>query len=80
VPARGAGAKRDRYRRVLGDGRYPVRVVWGANDPALKLTIEGEAARRAAGADKIHTVPARHFLQEDQAPAIAEHIARLAAA
>jgi len=73
-------AKRDRYLRVLGDGRYPVQVVWGANDPALKLTLEGEAARRAAGADKIHTVPARHFLQEDQAPAVAEHIARLAAA
>ena len=73
-------AKRDLYLRVLGDGRYPVQVVWGANDPALKLAAEGEAARRAAGADKIHTVPAKHFLQEDQAPAVAEHIARIAAA
>jgi pimeloyl-ACP methyl ester carboxylesterase len=73
-------AKRDLYRRVLGDGRYPVQVIWGANDPALKLTVEGEAARRAAGADKIHTVPARHFLQEDQAPAIADQIARMVAA
>ncbi len=70
-------AKRDLYRRVLGDGRYPVQVVWGAYDPALKLTAEGEAARRAAGADTIHTVPAKHFLQEDQAPAIAGHIARM---
>jgi pimeloyl-ACP methyl ester carboxylesterase len=68
-------AKRDLYRRVLGDGRYPVQVVWGASDPALKLTVEGEAARRAAGTSKIHTVPAKHFLQEDQAPAVAEHIA-----
>jgi hypothetical protein len=41
-------AKRDLYRRVLGDGRYPVQVVWGAHDPAIKLTTEGEAARRAA--------------------------------
>ena len=73
-------AKRDLYRRVLGDGRYPVQVVWGANDPALKLATEGEAVRRAAGADKIHTVPAKHFLQEDQAPAVAEHIARIVAA
>jgi len=73
-------AKRDLYRRVLGDGRYPVQVVWGANDPALKLAAEGEAARRAAGADKIHTVPAKHFLQEDQAPAVAEHIARIVTA
>ena len=73
-------AKRDLYIRVLGDDRYPVQVVWGANDLAFKLTVEGETARRAAGADKIHTVPAKHFLQGDQAPAVAEHIARLAAA
>jgi pimeloyl-ACP methyl ester carboxylesterase len=73
-------AKRDLYRRVLGSGRYPVQVVWGANDPTLKLTTEGEAVRRAAGADKIHTVPTRHFLQEDQAPAVAEHIARIVTA
>jgi len=73
-------AKRDLYRRVLGDGRYPVQVVWGAHDPALKLATEGEAARRAAGAGTIHIVPARHFPQEDQAPAVAGHIARIAAA
>ena len=71
-------AKRDLYHRVLGDRRYPVQVVWGASDPVLKLTVEGEAARRAAGAGAIHTLPAKHFLQEDQAPAIAGHIARLA--
>src|SRR5215831_581322 len=71
-------AKRDLYRRVLGDGRYPVRVVWGASDPALKLATEGEAARRAAGAGTIHTLPAKHFPQEDQAPAVAGPIARLA--
>jgi pimeloyl-ACP methyl ester carboxylesterase len=73
-------AKRDLYHRVLGDRRYPVQVVWGASDPALKLTTEGEAARRAAGLEKIHTLPARHFLQEDQAPAVAEHIARIVTA
>jgi len=73
-------AKRDLYHRVLGDHRYPVQVVWGANDPAIKLTTEGLAARRAAGADTIHTLPAKHFLQEDQAPAVAEHIARIVTA
>jgi len=52
--------------------------VWGANDPALKLAVHGEQARRAAGLDQIHTVPAKHFLQEDQAPAVAQHIAELA--
>ena len=64
-------AKRDLYIGVLGDGRYPVQIVSGADDQALKLAVEGEATRRAAGVEKIHTVPAKHFLQEDQAPAFA---------
>jgi pimeloyl-ACP methyl ester carboxylesterase len=55
-----------------------VRIVWGAKDPALKLSVQGEQARRAAGVEEIHTVPAKHFLQEDQAPAVAQHIAELA--
>jgi hypothetical protein len=53
--------------------------VWSAKDPALKLAVHGEIARRAAGLEQIHTVAAKHFLQEDQAPAVAEHVARLAA-
>ena len=57
------------YHGVLRDVPYPVQIVWGAQDPALKLAVHGEAARRAAGLDEIHTVPAKHFLQEDQAPA-----------
>jgi hypothetical protein len=70
--------KQELYERELRDGRDPVPVVWGANNLALKLAFHGEQARRAAGLDEIQTVPARHFLEEDQAPAIAEHIARLA--
>ena len=57
----------------------PVQIVWGAEDPALKLAVHGEQARRATGGAPLYTVPAKHFLQEDQAPAVAEHIARLAA-
>jgi pimeloyl-ACP methyl ester carboxylesterase len=66
------------YKAVLRDGRYPVQIVWGANDPGLKLAVHGEQARRAAGLEQIHTLPAKHFLQEDQAPAVAHHIAELA--
>jgi pimeloyl-ACP methyl ester carboxylesterase len=66
------------YEAVLRDGRYAVQLVWGANDPALKLAVHGEQARRAADLEEIHSVPAKHFLQEDQAPAIAEYVARLA--
>jgi haloalkane dehalogenase len=70
--------KRDLYVSTLRDVPYPVQIVWGAEDPALKLSEQGEATRRAAGLDEIHTVPAKHFLQEDQAPAIAERVAALA--
>jgi len=31
--------------------------------------------RRAVGLERIDTVPGRHFLQEEQAPAIAGHVA-----
>lgn len=72
--------KRDLYRSVLGSDRYPVQVVWGARDPALKVDIHGEAARRAAGVDSIHRLAGKHFLQEDQASAIAELVAGIARA
>jgi haloalkane dehalogenase len=71
--------KQELYVGALRDAVYPVQVVWGAEDPALPLDPYGEAARRAAGLDQIHTVPAKHFLQEDQAPAVAERVAALAA-
>ena len=67
------------YESVLADPRYPVQVLWGAHDPALKAGVYGEIARRAAGLDRLDTVPAKHFLQEDQADAIADRVAALAA-
>jgi pimeloyl-ACP methyl ester carboxylesterase len=70
--------KRKLYESVLRDRPYPVQIVWGAKDPALKLAVHCEIARRAAGLEDIHTLPAKHFLQEDQAPALADHVARLA--
>lgn len=70
-------AKRDLYRAVVGSDRYPVQVIWGARDPALKLRVYGEIARRATGVDAVHRLPAKHFLQEDQAPALADLVAGL---
>ena len=72
-------AKRDLYVSAVRECPYPVQVVWGRDDPALPLAREGEAARRAAGLDRIDALPGRHFLQEEQAPAIAERVASLAA-
>src|SRR5512146_779829 len=61
------------YRRAVRDVPYPVQIVWAADDPALKLAEYGERARAAAGLDTVSTVRAKHFLQEDQAAAIADH-------
>jgi haloalkane dehalogenase len=72
-------AKRALYVSAIRDVPYPVQIVWGERDPALKIGVHGEQARRAAGLPTIHRVPGKHFLQEDQAPAVAEHIAALAA-
>jgi haloalkane dehalogenase len=72
-------AKQALYRAAVHDVPYPVQIVWGDEDPALKLASHGEAARRAASLAEIHALPAKHFLQEDQAPAIAGRVAELAA-
>jgi pimeloyl-ACP methyl ester carboxylesterase len=71
--------KQDLYVSALSNVPYPVQVVWGADDPALPIGSRGEEARRAAGVDEIHALPAKHFLQEDQAPAIAGRVAEIAA-
>lgn len=70
--------KRALYASTLREVPYPVQIVWGERDPALKLSLQGEQARRAAGQQTIHRLPAKHFLQEDQAPVIADLIARQA--
>jgi len=66
------------YRAAVWDVPYPVQVVWAADDPALRIDSYGEQARAAAGVAEIATLPAKHFPQEDQAAAMAEHIRRLA--
>lgn len=68
--------KRQRYVSVLRS-RCPVQIIWGEADPAIKISVDGERARIAAGLDRIHRLPAKHFLQEDQAPALADLIAKL---
>lgn len=62
---------------MLRSDRYPVQVIWGELDPALKVDTHGEAARRASNADTIHRLPAKHFLQEDQAPAIGDLVEKI---
>lgn len=66
------------YASAVREVPYPVQLIWGDRDPALPISDHGESLKRVTGVDAIHRLPAKHFLQEDQAPAIAELIARLA--
>ena len=61
----------------LAERRWPAQVVWGREDPALGETRR-LAVEKALGIDVLF-LPARHFLQEDQAPAVGEAVAALAA-
>src|SRR5437764_2413331 len=58
------------YLDGLREADWPARILWGRDDPAL-----GENDRRpieAALGVESTVLPAKHFLQEDQAPAVAE--------
>lgn len=69
--------------RLLWDGLapgarpYPAQVVWGRDDPALPKQRR-LGVQRALGVDDPILLPAKHFLQEDQAPAVAAAIAAIA--
>jgi haloalkane dehalogenase len=67
------------YLDALARLDCPKQVVWGDADPALRVERQGEQVREALGVDSVYTVPAKHFLQEDQAPAVAERVAAIAA-
>ena len=58
---------------------YPVSVMWGALDPILSLRRQGLAVLRATGLTSMSVVPGKHYLQEDNAPAVADLVAATAA-
>jgi pimeloyl-ACP methyl ester carboxylesterase len=58
----------------LADRPYPARVVWGERDTMLGASRR-EAVQRALGVETATLLPAKHFLQEDKAPAVAAAIA-----
>jgi haloalkane dehalogenase len=70
-------------QRMLWEGlapesrAFPAQIVWGAEDPALGEDRR-HAVQRVLGVDDPILLPAKHFLQEDQAPALAGAIAALA--
>jgi pimeloyl-ACP methyl ester carboxylesterase len=67
--------EKDRFlAEGLADRSYPARIIWGKDDPALGID-HMEGARRVLGVDDPVLLPAKHFLQEDQAEALAYEIA-----
>jgi haloalkane dehalogenase len=70
-------AKERFFFEGLSERPYPAQVVWGRDDPALGEQRRREVKRALRVEDEI-LLPAKHFLQEDQAPAVAAAIASLA--
>jgi haloalkane dehalogenase len=70
-------AKSELYTAALGELSVPIQILWGIEDPILKVEREGKAVSRAAGVP-LTLLPGKHFLQEDCYEAIGERIARSA--
>lgn len=65
--------------KALKDKTFPAQVIWGAEDPALKMKTHAPSVCKALGLDDWHSVRGKHFLQEDSPNEIAEFVAGLAA-
>jgi pimeloyl-ACP methyl ester carboxylesterase len=72
--------KRKLYRSALRNVPYPVQIIWGGQDPALKIDVHGRQAKRAARLKTIDRVPAKHFVPEERSTAIATRVVALAKA
>ncbi len=64
------------YLDGIREAGWPARILWGERDPALGAD-DRRPIEQALGIDAT-ILPAKHFLQEDQAPAVADAIAGLA--
>jgi haloalkane dehalogenase len=69
-------AKERFYVDGLRDAGWPATILWGARDPALGPD-HMRAIEEALGLQAT-VIPAKHFLQEDQAEAVADEIAGVA--
>jgi pimeloyl-ACP methyl ester carboxylesterase len=72
-------AKERFFFEGLAKRSCPAQVVWGRDDPALRAERRREVKRALRTEDEV-LLPAKHFLQEDQAPAIAAAVRSLASA
>ena len=65
---------RDLCHKAVQQVDYPVQAIWGEKDPALTYETYGKEIRKVAGLKEVHTLPAKHFLQEESWLAIADLI------
>lgn len=65
------------YLSSINQLDVPKQIIWGDKDPALTLDQKGRPTQQATGIDKLVTLPAKHFLQEDQGPAIVAEFVQL---
>jgi haloalkane dehalogenase len=65
--------RQDFFFQGLARRTYPAQVVWGSEDPVLGHDRRA-AVQRALNLDTAVMLPAKHFLQEEQAPAIADAV------
>jgi len=72
-------AKQSLYLSTLRRAPYPIQIVWGRDDPALKLNIHGAQARQALPNIPFHEIPGKHFFVEEQPELTADLIAGLVA-
>lgn len=71
-------AKSAQYRDAIRSVAHR-QIIWGDRDPTLRYDRDGRAAVAIADLDDVIRLPAKHFLQEDQAPRIAALVADLVA-
>ena len=55
--------------------QFPAQVIWGAQDPALKMARYAPEICEVLGLDTWHQVRGKHFLQEDSPVEIATLVA-----
>jgi pimeloyl-ACP methyl ester carboxylesterase len=69
--------KQRRYVAAVRSPDYPVQIVWGQRDTALRWRHHGIQAQLAAGLNDAILLPGKHFLQEEFADDIACAVNRL---
>lgn len=68
----------ERVTAALQQRAFPAQVLWGQDDPALRIERHGYEARAVLGVKRVQALPGKHFVQEDSPAAIAEAIHVLA--